>query len=228
MKIRAIVTDIEGTTSSIDFVHRVLFPYSTKVLPEYVRSCAEQPEVADIIDSVRQEIGQPDANLERVIDVLLGWIKEDKKITALKTLQGLVWEYGFQSGQFKGHLYQDAYKNLQQWYERGIKLYVFSSGSVRAQKLLFGYSEYGDLNYLFSGYFDTRIGHKKQTTSYQEIAKAIAIEPHYILFLSDVVAELDAAFDAGYSTFLLARNEIPYNSNSHQVVSNFDEIKLDF
>jgi len=226
MKIRAIVTDIEGTTSSIDFVHNILFPYSKKALPEYVRSFANQIEIADIILQVRQEINQLDASLDCVIDTLLGWIEEDKKVTALKTLQGFLWEYGFKSGEFKGHLYPDAAQNLQQWYELGIKLYVFSSGSVKAQKLLFGYSEYGDLTDIFSGYFDTKIGNKKEIKSYQNIAQAIAIAPQNILFLSDVVAELDAAFDAGYNTCLLARDTIPDNSNNHRVVSNFDQIKF--
>lgn len=228
MKIRAIVTDIEGTTSSIDFVHRILFPYSQKALPEYVRSFAQQIEIADIILQVRQEIGQPDASVECVIDTLLGWIIEDKKITPLKTLQGFLWEYGFKSGEFQGHVYQDAAQNLKQWYELGIKLYAFSSGSVKAQKLLFGYSEYGDLTNLFSGYFDTKIGNKKQIKSYQNIAEAVAIASQNMLFLSDVVAELDAALDAGYHTCLLARDTILDNSNNHQIVSNFDQIKLDF
>jgi enolase-phosphatase E1 len=228
MKIQAIVTDIEGTTSSIDFVHRVLFPYSKKALPEYVRAFALQPEIADIILQVKQEIGQPGTSVECVIDTLLNWIEEDKKITALKTLQGFLWEHGFKSGEFKGHLYPDAAQNLKQWYELGIKLYVFSSGSVKAQKLLFGYSEYGDLTSIFSGYFDTKIGNKKEIKSYQNIAKAIAIAPDNILFLSDVVAELDAALIAGYNTYLLARDAVASNSNNHQVVNNFDQIKLDF
>jgi enolase-phosphatase E1 len=228
MKIQAIVTDIEGTTSSIDFVHNILFPYSKKALPEYVRSFAQQIEIADIILQVRQEINQPDASVECVIDTLLNWIEEDKKITALKTLQGFLWEHGFKSGEFKGHLYPDAAQNLKQWYELGIKLYVFSSGSLKAQKLLFGYSQYGDLTSLFSGYFDTKIGNKKEIKSYQNIAKQIAIASHKILFLSDVIAELDAALIAGYNTCLLARDTISSNSNNHQVVNNFDQIKLDF
>ncbi len=228
MKIQAIVTDIEGTTSSIDFVHNILFPYSKKALPEYVRSFAQQIEIADIILQVRQEINQPEASVEFVIDTLQNWIIEDKKITALKTLQGFLWEYGFKSGEFQGHLYQDAAQNLKQWYKLGIKLYVFSSASVKAQKLLFGYSEHGDLTNLFSGYFDTKIGNKKEIKSYQNIAEAIAIAPQNILFLSDVIAELDAALDAGYNTYLLARDTVLDNSNNHKVVNNFDQIKLDF
>ena len=225
MNIKAIVTDIEGTTSSIDFVHRVLFPYSTKALPKYLKQHQQQPEIAEIISEVRQEINQPDADLDRVIETLLSWIAADKKITTLKTLQGFIWEDGFVNKQFQGHLYEDAYRNLQQWHQSGIKLYVFSSGSVKAQKLLFGYSEYGDLTYLFSGYFDTNIGNKKQVAAYQNIAQAIAFSPQEILFLSDVTTELDAASSAGYNTILLDRDSKIDNISAYQVVSNFDEIK---
>ncbi|GAB4527332.1 MAG: acireductone synthase [Pleurocapsa sp.] len=226
MPIKAIVTDIEGTTSSIDFVHQVLFPYSTKALPEYVRNHAQQEEIAPIIEQVKAEINQSDADLETVINTLLTWIKEDKKITPLKTLQGFIWEDGFINNHFQGHLYEDAYQNLVKWYAAGIKLYVFSSGSVKAQKLLFGHSKYGDLTYLFQGYFDTNVGNKKSDAAYENIASAIALPPQEILFLSDVVAELDAAATAGYQTILLARNEAKENSKEHNVVSNFDDIKI--
>lgn len=224
--IKAIVTDIEGTTSSIDFVHRVLFPYSTKALPEYLKQHQQQPEIAAIISEVRQQINQPQADVDRVIETLLAWIKADKKITPLKTLQGFIWENGFINNQFKGHLYEDAHRNLQQWHQWGIKLYVFSSGSVKAQKLLFRHSEYGDLTCLFSGYFDTNIGNKKQADAYQNIASAIAIDPQEILFLSDVTAELDAAYRVGYHTILLDRDNQNQEAANYQVVSNFDEIKI--
>jgi enolase-phosphatase E1 len=226
MNIEAIVTDIEGTTSSIDFVHQVLFPYSTKTLPQYVRDCAELPEIAKIIEEVRQEVNLPDASLDRVIEILLNWIKEDRKITPLKTLQGFIWEHGFQNGEFKSHLYEDAYRNLQCWHQKNLKLFVFSSGSVKAQKVLFGNSDYGDLTYLFDDYFDTNIGNKKEIDAYQNIAYKIKIEPSKILFLSDVIAELDAAKAAGYQTILLARQTNSQVRSNHQVVSNFDEIVI--
>lgn len=227
MKIKAIVTDIEGTTSSIDFVHQVLFPYSTKALPEYVRRHSQQKEIAAIIVQVKQEISQLDADLEVVIAALLSWIEEDKKIMPLKTLQGFIWENGFKNNHFQGHLYEDAYRNLVQWYQAGIKLYVFSSGSIKAQKLLFGHSQYGDLTYLFEGYFDTNIGNKKTVAAYQNIAQAIALPPQEILFLSDVIAELDAAAGAGYRILLLDRNKNQENSEDHDIATNFDAIKFD-
>ncbi|BAZ44986.1 2,3-diketo-5-methylthio-1-phosphopentane phosphatase [Chondrocystis sp. NIES-4102] len=226
MPIKAIVTDIEGTTSDIDFVHQVLFPYAAKALGDYLRQNQQQEEIATIIDQVKAEIQQPDADLEVVITTLLDWIARDQKITPLKTLQGYIWETGFKNKDFQGHLYQDAYDNLKQWQQAGIKLYVFSSGSVKAQKLLFGYSQYGDLTYLFEGYFDTQIGGKKTVEAYQNIAKAIALAPEEILFLSDVIAELDAAKTAGYHTKLLDRGQSYQNEPGHNIVKDFDAIKL--
>lgn len=226
MPIKAIVTDIEGTTSDIDFVHQVLFPYAAKALGDYLRQNQQQEEIAIIIDQVKAEIQQPDADLEVIITTLLDWIAKDQKITPLKTLQGYIWETGFKNNDFQGHLYQDAYDNLKQWQQAGIKLYVFSSGSVKAQKLLFGYSQYGDLTYLFEGYFDTQIGGKKTVEAYQNIAKAIALAPEEILFLSDVIAELDAAKTAGYHTKLLDRGENYQDEPGHTVVQDFDAIKL--
>lgn len=226
MPIKAIVTDIEGTTSDIDFVHQVLFPYAAKALPDYLRQHAQQAEIAAIIAQVKAEIKQEDADLEVVIATLLDWIATDQKITPLKTLQGYIWETGFKNNHFQGHLYEDAYRNLQQWQQAGIKLYVFSSGSVKAQKLLFGYSQYGDLTYLFEGYFDTQIGNKKTVEAYQNIAQAIALAPEQILFLSDVIAELDAAKTAGYHTLLLDRQQSYQNYQGHNVVNDFDAIKI--
>lgn len=226
MAIKAIVTDIEGTTSAIDFVHQVLFPYSTKALPDYVRQHAQEAEIATIIAQVKAEIKQSDADLEIVIATLLDWIATDQKITPLKTLQGFIWETGFKNHHFQGHLYEDAYRNLKQWQQTGIKLYVFSSGSIKAQKLLFGYSQYGDLTYLFEGYFDTKIGNKKTVTAYQNIQKAIALPASEILFLSDVITELDAAKNAGYHTLLLDREKSINNTQGHDVISDFDAIQL--
>ena len=226
MNIKAIVTDIEGTTSSIDFVLKVLFPYSAKAIPDYIRQHSQESEIAAIIADVKEEIAQENASIDEVIATLLGWLQEDRKITPLKTLQGFIWEDGFKKGEFKSHIYEDAYRNLQKWRDRGLDLYVYSSGSEKAQKLLFGNTEYGDLNYLFSGYFDTRIGNKKESLSYEKIAAKIAIAPQKILFLSDVVAELDAASSVGYNTILLVRDKMSENTDDRPVVNNFDRIEI--
>jgi enolase-phosphatase E1 len=168
--IAAVVTDIEGTTSSLSFVKDVLFPYARSRIRQFVLDRQEQPEVRAALDAARRELAQPDASVEKVIDGLIAWIDQDKKATSLKTLQGMVWEQGYCNMDFRGHVYPDAAEKLKQWHAAGIRLYVYSSGSVQAQKLLFAHTEYGDLTSLFSGYFDTTTGHKRETDSYRAIA----------------------------------------------------------
>lgn len=205
MPIRAILTDIEGTTSAVSFVFDVLFPYAREHLPAFVRAHAGEAEVAAQLEAVRAESGETDADVERVIGILLGWIAEDRKATPLKALQGMVWEQGYRAGQLKGHVYPDAVAALRRWKSGGYDLYVYSSGSIQAQRLIFGCSEAGDLSPLFSGYFDTTSGPKREAASYARIAEAIGRPAGEILFLSDVVQELDAARAAGMCTCGLAR-----------------------
>ena len=226
MSIKAIVTDIEGTTSSIDFVHKTLFPYATRKLPDFVRSSYEHPEIAALLDDARKEADEVDASIERVIEILLGWIREDRKATSLKFIQGHVWRHGYEHGDFTGHMYDDAVDRLRRWSQIGIDLYVYSSGSVGAQQLLFGYSDAGDLRPLFKGYFDTRIGHKKEAASYRNIVETIGMPPTAILFLSDVAEELDAAAEAGMLTTQLVRQD-DVVVGSHPVAANFDEVIID-
>jgi enolase-phosphatase E1 len=220
---RAILTDIEGTTSSIGFVHEVLFPYAKAALPAFVQAHCRDPAVAALLDQVRTAIGEPDASTERVIDVLLGWIDGDRKATPLKALQGLVWQRGYEAGDFTGHIYADAARNLRRWHDAGLPIYVYSSGSAQSQELLFRHSDAGDLTPLFAGHFDTRIGPKREPSSYAAIAEAIGAPPGDILFLSDVVAELDAAAAAGMQTILLVR-DAAVEVGRHRAVTGFDEI----
>lgn len=205
MPIKAILTDIEGTTSAVSFVFDVLFPYAAKHLPEFVRQNAGRADVAEQLDAVRRDSDEPQADVERVIEILLGWIAEDRKATPLKAIQGMVWEQGYQAGQLKGHVYPDAVDALKRWHQDGFQLFVYSSGSIQAQKLIFGCSEAGDLSPLFSGYFDTTSGPKREAQSYQRITQAIGVAAGGILFLSDIVEELDAARTAGMATCGLAR-----------------------
>ena len=221
--IRAIVTDIEGTTSSISFVHEVLFPYARKHIADFITCNAEDPHVVPHINDVRQETGEA-LDLDGVTTQLIAWIDEDKKVTPLKALQGLIWEKGYKDGDFHGHIYQDAYEKLKEWHELGIDLYVYSSGSVYAQKLLFGHTEYGDLNSLFKGNFDTTIGAKKDTDSYQSILKLLNLPASEVLFLSDVKEELDAAAEAGLHTMWLVRYGSPDAFAMHQQVKDFSMI----
>ncbi|MGD9386258.1 MAG: acireductone synthase [Thioalkalispiraceae bacterium] len=222
--IRAIVTDIEGTTSSISFVHDVLFPYAKEHIADFVRDNAQEPAVAAHIDNVRSEVGEQ-LDTEAVIVQLEKWIEQDKKVTPLKALQGLIWEKGYQRGDFQGHVYPDAVEKLKKWHEQGIKLYVYSSGSVYAQKLLFSHTEFGNLTYLFDGYFDTRVGAKIDSDSYQNILEQIKLSGSEVLFLSDLEKELDAASAAGLHTICLAR-ENENQISQHHMVTGFDQIKM--
>lgn len=223
--IKAIVTDIEGTTSSLSFVKEVLFPYAREHIGDYVRGHAEQGKMTALLDDVRREAGE-DLDLEGVITQLEQWIDQDRKIPALKTLQGLLWEAGYQQGDFQGHIYEDAKQKLEQWQREGIRLFVYSSGSVYAQKLLFGHTKYGDLNTLFNGYFDTQVGAKTETASYQKIINAVGCEADEVLFLSDIEAELDAARAAGMQTIWLVRDSAPDKKATHLQVKDFNDISI--
>jgi enolase-phosphatase E1 len=223
--IRAIVTDIEGTTSSLAFVKDVLFPYARANLADYVRGNSGEESVKKIMAVTSQEIGT-ELDTEQVISQLIQWIDEDKKVTPLKSLQGLIWEAGYQQDDFKGHIYPDAVENLKQWKAKGLDLYVYSSGSVQAQKLLFGHTDEGDLTPLFSGYFDTHIGGKKEPQSYRNIAKSIGIDADQLLFLSDIKEELDAAKVAGFQTIWLLREGTLQDQAAHLQVSSFNSISL--
>lgn len=225
--IRAIVTDIEGTTSSLSFVKDVLFPYARAHLAAFVREHARDAQVAPQLDAVRREAGDPALTQEAVIEQLLAWIDQDRKITPLKALQGMIWEHGYRSGDFQGHVYADAARALRDWHARGIALYVYSSGSVQAQKLLFAHTGFGDLTPLFEGYFDTNVGGKLDAGSYRAIAASIGVAPAEMLFLSDVRAELDAAAAAGCRTMWLVREGAPDPRAAHPQVRDFDAIAVD-
>jgi len=223
--IHAVVTDIEGTTSSIAFVHDVLFPYARERIPAYVHANAEA--LGELFTAIGQESGRGKLSPDACIQILLGWMDEDKKIATLKTLQGTIWAAGYAQGDFKGHVYADVLGKLKTWSESGVSLYVYSSGSVAAQKQIFGYSEAGDMTQYFSGYFDTAIGGKKDSTSYIKIAHAIDLPCAQILFLSDNPEELHAAHAAGYSTIGLKRPGNSFDLAANTFVTSFDEIVLE-
>ena len=206
MTIRAILTDIEGTTSSISFVKDVLFPYARRALPRFVAARGKEPAVRKWLDVVATENGGMCEDA-MIVEVLQGWIDDDRKHTALKALQGMIWADGYRSVDFTAHIYPDAAKSLRDWHDAGLPLYVYSSGSVPAQRLFFGHSDAGDLTTLFSGWYDTEMGGKREAQSYRNIVESIGIPAGEILFLSDVVEELDAAREAGLQTVLIDRLE---------------------
>ncbi len=203
----AILTDIEGTTTPIAFVHDVLFPYARARLPDFLAAHAAEnlPDLA----------------------TLLGWMDRDEKIPVLKDIQGRIWESGYRSGEIKGVIYPDVPPVLQRWAKAGMRLYVYSSGSIAAQKLLFGCSDAGDLTPFFQGFFDTGVGPKRDAASYSLICRGANISPGEFLFLSDVEAELDAAASAGLQTCQLARPaDGTAPSTRHRVAAHFGEISL--
>lgn len=200
-----ILTDIEGTTSSISFVKDVLFPYARQALPDFVREYGHTPEVRRWLDAVAIEIAASACQDAVIVETLQGWIDQDRKHTALKALQGMIWEAGYKDGDFTAPLYPDVAPALRAWQAAGHRLAVYSSGSVAAQKLLFSHTDTGDLTPLFSAFFDTEVGGKRDASSYRTITQQLAQPAGDIVFLSDVVEELDAARDAGLRTVLLDR-----------------------
>ena len=209
MKPAAILTDIEGTTTPIAFVHRVLFPYARARMAEVVAS--GHAALAEV----------PEPRLE----TLLGWMDRDEKITALKTIQGIIWEDGYKSGSITAELYEDVPPALRRWARAGLRLFVYSSGSVPAQRLLFGHTPAGDLTGLFQAYFDTRVGPKREAASYADIARGVNVPPEEMLFLSDVEAELDAAKASGLQTCQLVRAEDGTAASArHETAKDFDDV----
>lgn len=223
-----ILMDVEGTTTSLSFVKDVLFPYSLERAESFIHSQMEEESIKTILAETKKtafEENQTNITTEDAINLLIEWIKTDRKHHALKKLQGMIWKVGYQSGELKGHVYPDVPQALTAWTEKGLKLGIYSSGSVEAQKALFGYSVCGDLNHFFSNNFDTNIGQKRDVKSYFNISSELKIDPKEILFLSDITEELDAAKMAGFATIQLVRLEdMPYKD--HKQVRNFLEIKI--
>lgn len=220
----AVLTDIEGTTTSIAFVKDRLFPFAEAALDEFLRDHGTEPEVAAILDEVRAA-----APGQAPVAALRAWMAADAKVTPLKALQGLIWRQGYLDGRLKGHLWPDVAPCLRAWAGGGVRLAVYSSGSVEAQRLLFGHSETGDLTPLFAGFFDTRIGAKREAPSYAAIAAALSLPPGEILFLSDVAEELDAAAAAGLRTCQLVRAaDGTQPSGRHPEAADFPEVGRQF
>ena len=222
--IAGILTDIEGTTTPIAFVKDALFPFARERIGAFVAARGTEPEVAAELDEVRRL-----APGEDPIETLRRWIDEDRKATPLKTLQGMIWNEGYAAGKLRGEIYPDVAPALRAWHAAGLRLAVYSSGSVAAQKLIFGHSVAGDLTDLFSAFFDTRIGPKREPDSYDSIAIAMSVPAAELLFLSDVEAELDAAQSAGLCTCQLVRPEDgTVASEAHPVAATFAEVSVRF
>ncbi|MBR0648191.1 acireductone synthase [Roseomonas terrae] len=200
MALSCVLTDIEGTTSAIAFVKETLFPFAEAELDAFLDAHEEEPEVAAVMAEVREIASQQEPR-----STLRMWMAEDAKVTPLKTLQGLIWRAGYLDGRLTSHLYPDVPPCLRAWSKAGLRLAVYSSGSVAAQKLLFGHTGAGDLTPLFAGFFDTKVGGKREAASYATIAAGLYLPATTILFLSDIAEELDAAAAVGLQTCQLVR-----------------------
>lgn len=239
-EIRAVLLDIEGTTTPIDFVYRTLFPHARENVEAFLLAHHNDPKVADALAMLSSEQDQDAAagnsppewetySREEEVKSAVRYIRwlmdKDRKSTGLKALQGMIWKEGYESGTLKGVVYPDVVSALKRWKESGVSVWIFSSGSVLAQKLLFRHNEEGDLTGQIDGHFDTTTGPKKVPSSYTAIAGEIGLPPEEILFVSDVVEELDAAKSAGMRTLLSIR---PGNKaqpeNTHPTVSDFKDV----
>jgi 2,3-diketo-5-methylthio-1-phosphopentane phosphatase len=239
--IKAILLDIEGTTTSISFVYDVLFPYARKNMAQFLRENIAERGICNEVKSFRQEhsddlrnglyppplTDETPGELAASIAAYAIWLMDrDRKSTPLKSVQGMIWRSGYDKGEIKGHLYEDVPRAMLRWVHSGIRIYIYSSGSVLAQKLLFGNSVLGDLSEMISGYFDTNIGAKREAGSYRKIAEGVAQNPPEIFFVSDVVEELNAASEAGLQVALIAREGTGSNNRDHAgflTIQSFDQ-----
>lgn len=219
--------DIEGTTTDIHFVHNVLFPYSKERINDFLLENLYDPQVSKAIEEARELVKKEEhiqlTNYE-VVNRLEQWIGQDRKVGPLKEIQGLIWEKGYKSGDFKGHVYEDVKPFFEKLTSEGKKIGIYSSGSVHAQKLIFGHSEAGDLNPFISYYFDTKVGGKREESSYRKIAEEVKLPPGEIIFFSDIPQELDAARAAGMQVMHLVRQGT--EPSDFPGVKNFSEVQV--
>ena len=223
MSITHLLLDIEGTTCPVSFVAEVLFPYARNALPGFIAAHAADPEIQNLVEQAEQawmNDDHPQAIALRsqssggesstgVAAYLQSLIDRDVKLTALKDLQGRIWRSGYANGELVAPLYADVAESVKRWHKAGVVLAVYSSGSVPAQQLLYGHSTSGDLQALFSHWFDTRVGSKQEEKSYRSIAGQMRVSPAECLFISDSLGELEAADSAGMSVLFSDREGNP-------------------
>ena len=234
----ALLLDIEGTTTPIDFVYNVLFPYARRRVKDYLAAHWSLPPVSsDVAGLVEENIndrtrGLDPPALEEPPDIVsieayvLWLMDQDRKTTPLKSLQGKIWDEGYSTGELRSQVFADVAPAIRRWNEQGKGISIYSSGSVLAQKLLFANTDAGDLTQYIGRYFDTNIGAKKDPESYRRIVDALEMGPSSVLFLSDVSGELDAAAAAGLRTMLCVRpgNNPQHSATAHAIIRTFDEV----
>jgi len=228
MSLRAILLDIEGTTTPIAFVHDVLFSYARDHVREFLATDSAAADMALLREEHASDVSDaPPLNdeMESIATYVEWLIKIDRKSTALKSLQGKIWRQGYQDGSLKSQVFADVAPAFGRWRDRGLRISIFSSGSVLAQQLLFAHTEVGDLTPFIASYFDTKVGKKGDAGSYRKIAEVMGFPPQEILFVSDVVAELDAANEAGMKTLLSLRPGNEPQEERYPSIHSFDEIQ---
>lgn len=227
-----VILDIEGTITATSQVHVVLYDYARPRLGPWIDAHPDDPEVADAVAQTKKLGGLPDsAGTADVVAVLHEWMAADKKIAPLKTLQGKIWQRGYATGELTTELFPDVVPALHTWHEAGLRLAVFSSGSVAGQVASLSRTTDGDVSGLFSRHFDTvNAGPKREERSYRTMTAELEAEPGHIAFLSDVPAELDAARLAGWQTVGVARSGEPFadaDFGPHRTIRSFGEIRID-
>jgi enolase-phosphatase E1 len=239
--VRAILLDIEGTTSPVDFVYQVLFPYARSHVRYFLQHHGSSPEVQADMEALRKDLADVsggfrppvllDENLQDGLEPLIAYvdwlIANDRKTTALKSLQGKIWEQGYRNGELQGEVFPDVPEAMRRWHRRDINISIFSSGSILAQKLLFAHTSWGDLTRHVSNYFDTTTGSKTSMGSYRQIQDRLGLAPSEIVFISDVTAELDVATSAGLQALLCERpGNRPQPANLYPAIQSFDQLSL--
>jgi enolase-phosphatase E1 len=228
--IRLVLLDIEGTTTPLSFVHDVLFPYARDRVAQWFRERRPtDPERLEIVEGLRREPDADPALADTDTDAIVAFVQklidQDRKSGPLKTLQGKIWQSGYEQGELRSEVYDDVLPALRRWTTAGIAVGIYSSGSVLAQKLLFAHSNAGDLTLFLRWHFDTSAGPKRESSSYRRIADILNLQPERMLFVSDVTQELDAAKDAGLQTLLCVRPPAtPPASAQYPSIQTFDEI----
>lgn len=230
--IKAILLDIEGTTTPIDFVHNTLFPFAKARIAGFVQENIDglKFELGLLAEEHAADTGYTGElridSANSVADYLKYLIDQDKKSTPLKSIQGMIWQKGYESGDLVSPVFPDVAAAFKRWKEADTAIAIYSSGSILAQRLIFKYSDQGDLTHFIDHYFDTNTGAKRETESYRKIAGELAFEVNDILFVSDIPAELDAARAAGMQTALSIRagNRMIDETSSHKTIKSFDEL----
>jgi enolase-phosphatase E1 len=231
--VRVVLLDVEGTTTPTSFVTEVLFPYARSQLRAFLHANSSDTAVRGALDALRDErrtdragssvIGEVDD--DTIATYAESLMDRDSKSPGLKTLQGLIWKGGYESGDLHGEVFEDVPPSLRRWRHAGLRIAIYSSGSVLAQRLLFSSTPHGDLTPDLDGHFDTAVGAKRESASYGRIASALGVEPGCVLFLSDVSAELEAARAAGCQTALVVRPGNPPQGDAGEVVRSFLDIE---